>query len=151
MRRYRRQSRRPRQSEISFLFLVEQSGGHGAAADFARSRLWNVFDDVELLGALEFRQTLSAEFQKHGFADGFAQYHGGGYFFIELRVRESEGDRLRDGRMPEQHSINFMRRDFLAGAIDLFFQAPGEMEITVLVEEAFIAGAEPAIHEGSGI
>jgi hypothetical protein len=49
--------------------------------------------------------------------------------------------------MVHQRFIDLARRDFLAAAIDDLLQPPGEREIAVGVDDALIAGAEPAIDE----
>ena len=62
-------------------------------------------------------------------------------------VRHAEGDRLGHLGMREQHLVDLARRDLLAAAIDHLLQASGQREIAVLVEDALIAGPEPAIDE----
>jgi alginate O-acetyltransferase complex protein AlgJ len=58
-----------------------------------------------------------------------------------------ERHRLQDGRMVHQRFIDLAWANFLAAAIDDLLQPPGKRQITVGVDDALIAGAEPAVDE----
>ena len=62
-------------------------------------------------------------------------------------MRHGERHRLQDGRMIHQSFVDLARRNFLAAAIDDLLQPPGQRQIAVGVDDALIAGAEPAVDE----
>ena len=47
----------------------------------------------------------------------------------------------------EQHLVDLARRDLLAAAVDHLLEAPDQRQVAVRVEDALIAGAEPAALE----
>ena len=65
----------------------------------------------------------------------------------EHRVRHGERDRLQHGWMVHQRFVDLAGRNFLAAAIDDLLEPSGEREIAVGVDDALIAGAEPAVDE----
>ena len=62
-------------------------------------------------------------------------------------VRHRERDDLQHGRVVHQHFVDLARRDLLAAAIDDLLQAAGERDVAVGVDDALVAGAEPAVDE----
>jgi hypothetical protein len=49
--------------------------------------------------------------------------------------------------MPLKCLVNFTGRDLLASTVDDLFDATGNEQVFVLVQEAAVAGAEPAIRK----
>ena len=68
----------------------------------------------------------------------------------EVRPAVAEYHRLGDFRLERQIAFNVRRRDRLAaGIFDEVALAVGDPDIAVVIEEADIAGLEPAVFEGS--
>ena len=53
--------------------------------------------------------------------------------------------------MAEQNFVDLARTDFLAAANDQLLDAAGECQVAIAVEEALIAGAEPAVGVRLGV
>ena len=53
--------------------------------------------------------------------------------------------------MVHQRFVDLARRDFLAAAIDDLLQPSGQRQVAVGVDDALIAGAEPAVDEGFAV
>src|SRR4051812_1588955 len=49
--------------------------------------------------------------------------------------------------MAQQHLVDLARPDLFPAAVDQFFDAPGECQITVGVQESLVAGPEPTVGE----
>jgi hypothetical protein len=62
-------------------------------------------------------------------------------------MRHAEAHGLGDGRMREQHLVDLTRGDFLAAAVDELLESAHQGQISVRIEDALIAGAEPAVDE----
>src|SRR5437588_9904802 len=77
----------------------------------------------------------------------FVQHNGSSHFFTERGMRASECDRSGHGGMLQQDLVNLVGSDVLASANDDVLHPSGEMEITIFIEEALIAGAKPAVHQ----
>src|SRR6266446_8067732 len=68
----------------------------------------------------------------------------------EVRPAVAEYHRLGDFRLERQIAFNVRRRDRLAaGTLDEVALAVGDPDVAVIIEEADIAGLEPAVFEGS--
>src|SRR5690242_410155 len=102
---------------------------------------------------LEIRQAMGDEIAELplGGLVPLAQHHGGGHLLPQLVVGHGEGQRLGDAGMIHQHLVDLAGRDLLAAAIDDLLEAPADGEIALGIEEAEIAGAEPAVAEGLAI
>src|SRR5438045_8491751 len=80
-----------------------------------------------------------------------AEHDGRGHVFAQARMRDGEGQSLGHRRMLPQGIVDFAWRDLLTAAVDHLFDAPGEVEIPVLVDVALLAGPEPAVLESGCI
>src|SRR5712675_528665 len=60
-------------------------------------------------------------------------------------VGNSKAHRLSHCRMSEQRLINLARRNLLPTAIDQFFEAANERQITIRIQIALVARAEPGL------
>src|ERR1700751_4921800 len=152
MHQRKRQSLLRPQSGTSRL-LIQKRGRNCATTNFPSCRGWNARDKVKLLGALVFRQPFAAMLQKFGFrrAGGLVENNGSGHFFAQCRVGKSERDRCGYGGMLQQDFVHLVWRDVLATSNDDVFHPARQMEITIFVEEPFIASAEPSFHQSARI
>src|ERR1700722_6520299 len=98
---------------------------------------------------LERRQALGEERPKllFGGAQALAQDHRRADVLAEHRVRHGERHRLQDGGVVHQSFIDLAGRDLLAAAVDDLLQPPGQRQVAVGVDDALIAGTEPAVDE----
>src|SRR5262249_61597582 len=54
-------------------------------------------------------------------------------------------------RVVHEDLVDLAGGDLLAAPVDDLLQAPGEGDVAVLVHDALVAGAEPAVHEGLAV
>src|SRR5216117_3781442 len=76
------------------------------------------------------------------------RHHERLYLLPEHRIGHADHRHLRDARMLAQGLLDQHRRHVLASAPDDVALAVDEVEPAVLVEEAEVAGEEPAVAEG---
>ncbi len=60
-------------------------------------------------------------------------------------MRNPEGDGLGHRRMRQEDLVDFARGDLLPAAVDHLFEAPGEEQVAVVIQESEITGPEPAV------
>src|SRR5579872_5433895 len=80
-----------------------------------------------------------------------AQDDCGADVLAEHGMGQREGDRLQDGRVVHQRFVDLAWANFLSAAINDLLEAPGQREIALGVDDALIAGANPAVRERRGI
>ena len=140
------------------MFGGGQIGVDGFDAEFGRETdalrlacgaLWNFRKDANQAWYLEWCQASGREPAQAGCRGirALGEHDRGADFFTELDVRNGESQRLFHFWMGEQNLIDFARRDLLTSAVDDFFEAAGQEEITVCIDPALVAGAKPAICE----
>src|ERR1700730_2971151 len=116
------------------------------AVEFAARVLGQLHAQKDLLWRLEcgkLRRTITYEIVGH---EGFArtQYHIAHHLLAPHRVRNSDGRGLCDFGALHQDTVDLQRRDVDAAADDDVLFAPGEMQESVDVEVADVAGADAA-------
>ena len=82
-----------------------------------------------------------------GHCGAFPHHDRRGNVLAKCRVRDREGGRVHDLRVPHQRCIDLRWRNLDPAAIDLLLHAPREKQIALLVEMAQIAGFEPTVVE----
>src|SRR5438552_3152965 len=82
-----------------------------------------------------------------GHCGAFPHHDRRGNVLAQCRVRDREGGRVHDLRVPHQRRIDLRWRNLDPAAIDLLLHAPREKQIALLVEMAQIAGFEPTVVE----
>src|ERR1700730_8322914 len=116
------------------------------AVEFAARVLGQLHAQKDLLWRLEcgkLRRTITHEIVGH---EGFArtQYHIAHHLLAPHRVRDSDCRCLCDFGALHQDAVDLHGRDVDAAADDDVLFAPGEMQESVGVEVADVAGANPA-------
>src|SRR5262245_24344001 len=76
--------------------------------------------------------------------------HHGGHLLAELRVREADDGGLCNSRMLVQDLFDLPRIDVVATANDQVLLPVDDCEVAVLVDPAYVPGAEPPIGDGRG-
>ena len=115
--------------------------------NLARCGAGDGLSDVYLLGAFEISEPLTAVSQEIRLGCRFFQNDCCGYFFSPCRVRSSKTYRFGYCRVCKQYLIYFPGRDFLAAAIDQFFDSRDQREIALGIEKSLIARAKPSIRK----
>jgi hypothetical protein len=90
------------------------------------------------------RQGMLAQFLRCDWTTAF-QHHGCGHILAQGGMRHGKCDRLRHRRVLQENLVHLAGCNFFAAAVDHLFQASGDEQVTVGVEIALVAGAEPAI------
>ena len=106
----------------------------------------NLLENDDPARHLERGKASGAEIAQLAFRrnQSIAQYHCCGDFFAELAVRHRKSHRLSHGRMVHQHLIDLEWRDLLTTAIDQFLEPIRKTQITLVIDDALVAGAEPS-------
>src|SRR5213078_3167650 len=118
-----------------------------ASLDLSGGGPWHGIDDMNRLRALELCQTIPAEHEKLAFPGRSRQDDRRRYFFSPQRMRHAEADGLVHRRMLQEHAFDLDRTDLLAAAVDLFLEPAHQPHVAVRVDDAKIAGQEPAVDE----
>src|SRR4029453_14231727 len=79
------------------------------------------------------------------------EHHRRRPLLAELVVWHGEGEHLGHRGVRREHFVHLQRGELLAAAVDLLLDPTGEPEVALLVEDALVAGPEPAVPEGSRV
>src|SRR6185369_567433 len=116
----------------------------------AGGALRDLGEEHHLPGHLEVGEPTCAEVAELalGGRRSLSQHDGRRDLLSELVVWHGEGESLGHRGVRREHVVHLQRGELLAAAVDLLLDPTGEPEVALLVEDALVAGPEPAVPEG---
>src|SRR5437660_170125 len=126
---------------------VGKERGELRPRDLAGDAERQAVDNVNLARHLKRRQQVieKGDQLRRGGGGAGVEDDGGADILAQPWMRYGEGRGLAHGRMTQQRLLDVVGRDLLAAAIDDFLGAADDGEDTLLVDQAEIAGWQPAV------